>query len=229
MIRFQNIAKYYGLRTLFEKLNIEISSGEMVALIGDSGVGKSTLIHMLLGAEIPNKGVVEIDGFDVSALGRRERQMLRRSIGFIFQDFKLLPQKTVFENVAFAMEVCGNSNDEIETRVPLVLRIVGLSHCEHRFPHQLSGGENQRVAIARALVHKPRLLVADEPTGNLDPPNALEIGKILERINQEDETTVIIATHDRDLVNYLKPRVIALKNGIVVSDKKRGQFALPAH
>ncbi len=224
MIHFLNISRKFGAKPLFHNLNFTIKNGEIVALIGASGVGKSTLIHMLLGAEKPDSGKVKIDGFDISHLDKSGLQLMRRSMGMIFQDFKLLPQKTVFENVAFAMEVCGNSDASIEERVPQVLKKVGLSDCEHKFPDQLSGGEKQRVAIARALVHEPKLLVADEPTGNLDPGNGKEIGSILKKLNTEDGITVIIATHDPDLVNQIRPRVIRFENGTIISDEEKGRF-----
>jgi cell division transport system ATP-binding protein len=223
MIRFRNITKIYGVKTLFQDLSFNIQSKELVALTGKSGVGKSTLVHMLIGAEKPDSGSIEIDGFDIAHLRKSELQLMRRSMGVIFQDFKLLPQKNVFENVAFAMEVCGNSDAEIEMRVPQVLKKVALSDAEHKFPQQLSGGEKQRVAIARALVHKPKLLVGDEPTGNLDPPNTKEIGDILKTLNEEG-ITIIIATHDKELVNHLHPRVLYFENGTITHDEKHGKF-----
>ncbi len=224
MLRFRNISKNFGKKPLFKNLSFDIKSGELVALIGSSGVGKSTLLHMLLGEEKPDTGSVEIDGYDILQLRRPELQLMRRSMGVIFQDYKLLQQKTIFENVAFAMEVCGNSDAEIEQRVPELLKKVHLSDCEHKFPNQLSGGEKQRVAIARALVHEPRLLVADEPTGNLDPENGKEIGKILHQLNTEDNITIIIATHDPDLVNRIRPRVLYFENGEILSDDENGRF-----
>ena len=224
MIRFKNIAKDYGHRRVLEHVDFSVRKGELVALVGTSGVGKSTLIHMLLGAERPSFGSVEIDGYVISELNATQQQLLRRSMGVIFQDFKLLKNRTVFENVAFAMEVCGESEEEIEDRVPEVLDKMYLLPLENKFPHQLSGGEKQRVAIARALVHRPKLLVADEPTGNLDPDNTYEIGEILKDLNQKDGITIIVGTHDRELVEILKPRVIVIRDGVVVSDEKNGSF-----
>lgn len=224
MIQFKNIHKEYSARTLFQDLSFDVKGGELVAIVGLSGVGKSTLIHMLFGAETPDTGSVEIDGFDISELRPSELQLLRRSIGVIFQDFKLLSKKTVFENIAFAMEACGYSDEEIETRVPEMLHKVNMQRSEHKFPHQLSGGERQRVSIARALAHKPSLLVADEPTGNLDPKNAHDVGQVLKKLNEEDGMTIIIATHDKDLVDSLTPRVIRLENGKVKSDEVNGKF-----
>lgn len=224
MILFEHIEKSFGLRQLFENITLRIDGGEMVAIIGSSGVGKSTLVHMLLGTQKPDKGRVEIDGFSLADLSAHEKQFLRRSMGMIFQDFKLLRQKTVFENVAFAMEMCGESDDEIEHRVPEILRKVHLQGFEHKFPQQLSGGEKQRVAIARALIHRPSLLIADEPTGNLDPLNALEIGEILKELNEKEKMTILITTHDRELVDFLRPRVVLLEAGQIISDEKHGTF-----
>lgn len=218
MIRFQGIQKHFGHRRVLDRIDFTVERGELVAIVGHTGTGKSTLIHMLIGAERPSAGTVEIDGFQISELKTAQKQLLRRSIGMIFQDFKLLRNRTVFENVAFAMEVCGETNEEIEARVPEVLRKVNLIEMENRFPNQLSGGEKQRVAIARALVHNPRLLVADEPTGNLDPETTHEIAAILKKLNQDDGITILLGTHDKELVNTLKPRVLVLKNGVISSD-----------
>jgi len=224
MIHFRNIEKHYGHVRVLEHVDITVRKGELVAIIGPSGAGKSTLIHMLIGAENPSSGSVEIDGFNISTLNSTQRQLLRRSMGVIFQDFKLLKNKTVFENVAFAMEVCGEPSAEIEKRVPEVLQKMNLLKLENKFPQQLSGGEKQRVAIARALVHRPKLLAADEPTGNLDPDNTYEIAQILKELNEKDGITIIIGTHDRELVDVLEPRVIQLQHGVVVSDKKKSRF-----
>ncbi|QQS59266.1 ATP-binding cassette domain-containing protein [Candidatus Peregrinibacteria bacterium] len=224
MIRFRNISKEYGLKLLFDRINIEIQGGEFVALTGVSGVGKSTLLHFLIGAEKPDSGSVEVDGFHVGLLSTSELQLLRRSMGVIFQDFKLLPRKNVFENVAFAMEVCGNSDAEIEERVPTVLNRVGLSDAQHKFPEQLSGGEQQRVAIARALVHRPSLLLADEPTGNLDPAGARDIGDMLHSLNKEDGITILLSTHNKNIVNTIRPRVLHLKDAKIMSDISHGKY-----
>jgi len=224
VISFQNIKKYFGHRTLFENLSFEINGGELVALTGPSGVGKSTLISLLIGAEKPDGGKILIDGIELSRLSPNEIQMLRRSIGIIFQDFKLLRRKTVFENIAFAMEANDATDDEIENRVPELLKKVNLSGFENKFPETLSGGESQRVAIARALAHRPKLILADEPTGNLDPKNAHEIGEILKNLNETDGLTILLATHDKDLVDFLRPRVLLFQNGEIIRDEKNSEF-----
>ena len=224
MIRFQDISKTFGTKKVFDGLTLSIESGELVALVGSSGVGKTTLVHMLMGAEMPDSGTITIDGYNIAELNKHDLQLMRRHMGVIFQDFKLLPQKTVFENVAFALEVCGASDEKREREVPKVLKKVGLLDSENKFPSELSGGERQRVAIARALVHSPSLLIADEPTGNLDPENTMEIAKILQNINKSEEITVIIATHDKHFVDFLRPRVIHLGEGGIVSDKQQGKM-----
>ncbi len=224
VIQLEKIQKHFGHRTLFDNFSLTIESGELVALTGPSGVGKSTLIHLLLGSERLDGGKITIDNFDISGMKKSEIQILRRSIGVIFQDFKLLRQKTVFENIAFALEVCDATDHEIEIRVPEVLEKVNLRGFEHKFPETLSGGERQRVAIARALAHRPRLILADEPTGNLDPRNAQEIGEVLKNLNEKDGLTLLLATHDRDLVNFLRPRVLLIQNGEITRDEKQGKF-----
>jgi cell division transport system ATP-binding protein len=219
VIHFQSITKKYGSQILFRDLSFTVQSGEIVAITGASGAGKSTILHMMLGAEVPDAGNIEIDGFDISHLQKSKCQLLRRSIGVIFQDFKLLPAKNVFENISYAMEVCDQSEESIQKRVPEVLRRVNLVGIDNKFPDQLSGGEKQRVAIARALVHKPKLLIADEPTGNLDLKNGIGVADILKKINSEDGITVIVATHHRDLVKHLRPRVIRLSHGDVLRER----------
>lgn len=225
MIVFENVSKKYGRTTVLDTVNLTIESGEFVSVIGPSGAGKSTLVYALIGAEKIQHGKISVDTYIVNTMKDRALQYYRRKIGVVFQDYKLLSQKNVYENVAFAMEVCGFERSEIKKRVPEVLHIVGLSKQQKQFPHQLSGGEKQRVAIARALVHHPSLIVADEPTGNLDPKTALEIISLLLKIN-EDGTTVILTTHNKDLVNFLKRRVVTLDDGRVVSDKKVGGYSL---
>jgi cell division transport system ATP-binding protein len=223
MIQFKNIHKSFGLTEVIHDLNLTIKSGELIALIGPSGVGKSTLLHLLIGALKPDNGNITIDNIDVTSLSGDNLQLLRRSMGMVFQDCKLLPQKTVFENVAFALEVCGSEPSDIETKVPTALQRIGISSIAHKFPHELSGGEQQKVAIARALVHEPSLVIADELTGNLDPHSAAEIAEILQQLHH-DGLTILIATHDKDLVNTLKPRVILLKNGDITKDVQQSGF-----
>lgn len=225
MIVFENVSKKYGRTTVLDKVHLTIEPGQFVSIIGPSGAGKSTLMYALIGAESINGGTISVEGYKVNGMNQKALQYFRRRIGVIFQDYKLLQQKSVYENVAFALEVCGYELSEIKKRVPEVLQIVGLEKQAKQFPHQLSGGERQRVAIARALVHNPSLIVADEPTGNLDPKTAKEIIKLLLKIN-EDGTTVILTTHNKDLVNFIKRRVVVLENGKVVDDKKVGNYTL---
>jgi len=182
-------------------------------------------MKMLIAEEHPTSGKVMVGGGDISNISARDKPVLRRQIGVVFQDFKLLPKKTIFENVSFALEVCGATQDRIQTIVPQVLKIVGLEHKRDRFPRQLSGGEQQRVAIGRALVHQPKILVADEPTGNLDTLNSRDILELLKKIN-EFGTTVVLVTHDREIVNRLKRRVITLEGGKIVSDVEEGRYRL---
>jgi len=223
MIEFKEVTKKYGKTAVLDKLNLEIEQGEFVSVIGPSGAGKSTLIYVLIGAERIQHGNIVVDGYTVNKMKDKALQYYRRRVGVVFQDYKLLQQKNVYENVAFALEVCGFEKAEIKKRVPEVLAVVGLSKQQKQFPHQLSGGERQRCAIARALVHGPGLVVADEPTGNLDPKTAREIVDLLVKINEEG-TTVILTTHNKDLVNKLKRRVVTLEDGKVISDKKVGEY-----
>jgi cell division transport system ATP-binding protein len=219
MIVFENVTKKYGKMAVLDKVNLTIDNGEFVSLIGPSGAGKSTFVYTLIGAEKIDSGSIMVDGYTVNSMKDRAIQFYRRRIGVVFQDYKLLPQKNVYENVAFALEVCGFERDDIKKRVPEVLDIVGLKGKTKQFPHQLSGGERQRVAIARALVHNPGLIVADEPTGNLDPKTAQEIIELLLKINAEG-TTILLTTHNKDLVNFIKRRVVTLEDGKVASDRK---------
>lgn len=227
MIVFKNINKIYlpaGHQAL-KNINLRIDQGEFVSIVGQSGAGKTTLVKILTAEQKPTDGTVFIGDWDITNIRRGEIPFLRRQIGIIFQDFKLLLRKTVFENVAFGLEVCASPYQKIETIVPQVLRIVGLEGKEDRFPKELSGGEQQRVAIARALVHKPKILIADEPTGNLDHINAQDIIEILQKIN-EFGITVLLLTHNKDVVNYLKKRVITLSNGLVVSDRLKAKYLI---
>ncbi len=224
MIVFKNIFKSYlpGEYAL-QGVNFHIKAGEFVSLIGESGAGKTTLAKLLIAEEQPSKGTITVGGWDISNIKSKEIPALRRQIGVVFQDFKLLPQKTVFENVAFALEVCGYSGAEINEIVPHVLKLVGLENKLDRYPRQLSGGEQQRVVVARALVHRPKILVADEPTGNLDALNSQDVLELLLKIN-EMGTTVILVTHNRQMVNMLKRRVIHLEEGMVTADKEVGRY-----
>lgn len=215
MIEFKNATKQYGQRLVLDNLNLSIKGGDWLWLMGASGAGKTTLIHALIGAVKLTHGSVLVDNYDLNKFNHLALQEYRRKLGIVFQDYKLLPKKTAYENVAFAMEVCGYSDRQIAKRVPEVLMKVGLSEARHHFPHMLSGGERQRVAIARALIHEPRLIIADEPTGNLDPKTAKEIILLLQKLNVEG-ATVIIATHNHSLLNLVKDRVIRIENGLMV-------------
>ncbi len=226
MISLTGISKKYTKDSVgVDNINIHIEPGEFVSVVGQSGTGKTTLVKLIIAEERPSKGKIEIGGWDISRISYRDIPMLRRQIGVIFQDFKLLPKKTVAENVAFALQVAGGSHTRVREVVPRVLDIVGLSHKEDRYPHQLSGGEQQRVVIARSLVHRPKILVADEPTGNLDSINTQEIMEILKKIN-EFGTTIVLVTHNREIVNQLRRRVITLHDGKVISDEKHGKYHL---
>ncbi len=219
MLAFKNISKDYGMQKTLKDINLTIYPQEFVLLIGPSGAGKSTLMHLLLGAQKPTTGSIQIDGTQIENLDTETMQEYRRMIGMVFQDYKLLAQKTVFENVAFAMQVCGEEDDDIVRRVNEVLEKVNLLHKSKNYPDELSGGEKQRTALARALVHKPKLLIADEPTGNLDPDSAMQMIELLKTINAEG-VTVILATHNQEIVEYLKTRVIKIEDGMIVSDQK---------
>ncbi|MDP3697875.1 MAG: cell division ATP-binding protein FtsE [Candidatus Taylorbacteria bacterium] len=227
MIEFKNIYTTYDNK--FEAINgidLHVKNGEFVSLIGPNGAGKSTLLRLLTREITPNQGEVLVDGINIANIPDRDLPILRRKIGTIFQDFKLLVNKTAFENVAFALEVCGASNDEIAGDVPRVLHIVGLADKTDNFPNQLSGGERQRVAIARALIHRPTILLADEPTGNLDLVNSYDVVKLLLKIN-ELGTTVILATHNREVVNSIGRRVISMENGKIVRDQiEEGKYII---
>jgi len=226
MITFHNVSKVYNKHSVaLEDIDLEIKPGEFVSIVGRSGAGKSTLIKMLIGEEKPTKGRVVFGAYEVNKLRAKDLPKLRRQIGIVFQDFKLLPRKNAYENVAFALEVEGRSQHEIEDLVPQVLDMVGLGDKHHNFPHELSGGEKQRVAIARAMIHRPAVLIADEPTGNLDEANSEEIVRLISKIN-ELGTTVILATHNKHVVNLLHKRVIALANGKVVSDEEKAKYVL---
>ena len=225
MIRFDEVTKVYAgtQRPALNQVNLEVTKGEFVFLVGASGSGKSTFLRLVLKEEKATKGVVRVSGKDVAKLSSWKVPHLRRTIGVVFQDFRLLPNKTVFENVAFALQVIGKPRHAISHTVPEVLELVGLEGKETRFPHELSGGEQQRVAIARAFVNRPAILLADEPTGNLDPTTSGGIMRLLERINKTG-TTIVMATHDAELVDSMRKRVIELQDGKKIRDQDRGVY-----
>ncbi len=226
MIEFHNVTKSYpdGTHAL-KNVSFSIKPGEFVSIVGQSGAGKTTVARLIIAEEAASKGTVVIGGWDITNIKHRQVPILRRQIGVVFQDFKLLNRKTVYENVAFALEVCGTNEAKIQKIVPQVLKIVGLHDKTGKFPDQLSGGEQQRVVIARALVHRPKILLADEPTGNLDTITANEIIDLLLKINQLG-TTVVMVTHNPDIVNRLQKRVITVEHGKLISDKHVGSYHL---
>ena len=226
MIKLEGVSKLYSAdSTVLRDINLHIEPGEFVSIVGQSGAGKTTLVKLLIAEERPTKGKIEIGGWNITDIGSSTIPYLRRQIGVIFQDFKLLPKKTVFENVSFALEVAGEKSARINQVVPQVLNIVGLSNKNLRYPSQLSGGEQQRVVIARSLVHRPKVIIADEPTGNLDSINTAEIIEILKKIN-EFGTTILLVTHNREVVNHLRRRVITLANGQIINDDSQGKYTL---
>ena len=224
MIRFEQVSKIYkGGVSALRDVSLDVQKGEFVFLVGPSGSGKSTFLRLLLREEGVTSGRIVVAGRDISRLATWKVPQLRRNIGTVFQDFKLLPNKTSYENVAYALEVIGKSRHVIATQVPEVLRLVGLEDKTDSYPDELSGGEQQRVSIARAFVNRPPLLLADEPTGNLDPATSLGIMSLLNRINKTG-TTVLVATHDREMVDSMRKRVIALENGKIIRDQSRGVY-----
>lgn len=228
MIVFRNVKKIYsgGINTVaLDDINFEVKKGEFVSIVGHSGAGKSTLLKIIAAEEKPTSGEVLFEDQDITKLRPKELPLHRRRIGNVFQDFKLLPNKTIFENVAFALEVSGYPAKEIEKSVPQILEIVGLAHKAESYPREISGGEQQRVAIARALVHRPPLIIADEPTGNLDPISSWGIIQLLLKINKLG-TTVILATHNKDIVNRVKKRVITLDQGRLSRDHSKGRYSI---
>ena len=224
MIKFNNISKMYenNVKAL-SNVNIEINTGEFVFLVGPSGAGKSTFIKMLLKEVEPTTGNIEVGNVKLDKLTRKQIPYYRRKVGMVFQDFRLIPNLNVYENVAFAMKVVEATPKEIRRRVPTVLSLVGLSHKYKMFPNELSGGEQQRVSLARAIVNNPTVLIADEPTGNLDPETAKEIMELLEDINKAG-TTILMATHAKEIVDSMQKRVIAIENGEIIRDEKRGMY-----
>ncbi len=225
LIRIKDVSKQYrnGVTAIYD-LNLRIKKGDFVFIIGGTGSGKSTLIKMLYREEKPTKGEIIVGGLNVAKLRNGRVYKLRRKLGIVFQDYRLLPKSTAYENVAFALEVIGAKKEEINQKVLRALELVGLKGKVRNYPDQLSGGEQQRVAIARAIVNEPKLLLCDEPTGNLDPEMSMEIMKVLEEINQTLGTTIVMATHDKDIVNKMNRRVVILKEGRLVKDVEKGGY-----
>ena len=225
LIRIKNVEKKYknGVTAIYD-LNLSKEKGAFAFLIGGSGSGKSTLIKMLYREEKPTKGQIIVGGLDVAKLKNRKVYKLRRKLGIVFQDYRLLPKLTVYENVAFTLEVIGEKGSEIRPKVLKALEEVGLKNKVHNYPDKLSGGEQQRVAIARAIVNDPKLLICDEPTGNLDPEMSMEIMKVLEEINEKRGSTILMATHDKEIVNQMQKQVITLKEGRLISYQKKGKY-----
>ena len=226
MIEFSNVTKVYKNGTeALKDVNLKIDKGEFVFVVGPSGAGKSTFIKLLLREETPTKGHIEVNGFDLKKIKRRHIPKFRRSLGVVFQDFRLIPNMTVYDNVAFALRVTNVANRSIRQRVPYILNLVGLAHKARSYPEQLSGGEQQRVALARALVNNPDLLIADEPTGNVDPEMSMEIVELLSEINKCG-TTVVMVTHEHDLVHKFDRRVITINHGNIVSDANSADWGV---
>ena len=226
MIKLKGVSKKYTKDSIgLDEINLHIKPGEFVSIVGQSGTGKTTLVKLLIAEEKATTGTIEVGDWNVTNIPQHHVPYLRRQIGVIFQDFKLLAKKTVAENVAFALQVAGEPHHRIQEVVPKVLDIVGLGDKMDRYPHQLSGGEQQRVVIARSLAHRPKILVGDEPTGNLDSINTQEIIDILKKIN-EFGTTIVLVTHNRDMVNQLRKRVITLHDGKVIADEEEGRYRL---
>ncbi len=224
MILLEGVSKQYTTGTVaVSNVNLHVERGDFIFLVGPSGAGKSSVIKMILKEQNCTKGRIIVDDMDITHLHKRRIPMLRRKIGVVFQDYRLLEKKTVFENVAFAMEIVGASNRQIRTNVPMILSVVGLADKQKCYPNQLSGGEQQRVSIARAMINNPPILVADEPTGNLDPETSWDIMMILRQINRRG-TTVIMATHDKEIVDIMQQRVIAMENGRIIRDERGGHY-----
>ncbi len=231
MIFFNNVSKIYPPhitrreRVVLDDVSFKVDKGEFICIVGRSGAGKTTLLRLLLGEEKPTEGSIFFNSKDINKMSSRDRCYFRRKVGTVFQDYKLLPSKTVYENIAYALEVTGAGDKEIEKNVPEVLDTVGIIEQALNFPHQLSGGEKQRTAIARALIHDPEIILADEPTGDLDPYNTKSVLDLFLKLNKEG-TTVILATHDKEVVNSLGKRVITIKDGKIINDSVKGRFIL---
>lgn len=225
MIEIHNLTKSYLGNKALDHFNLNISQGEFVSLVGPSGAGKSTLIRLIIKEEQPDYGQIIIADRDITKLKDRDLPYYRRKIGVVFQDYKLLVHKTVYENIAFALEVCEASSADIQRKVPKILELVNLGNKAKNYPEELSGGEKQRTGIARALIHSPKILLADEPTGNLDPNNAWEITELLLRINHAG-TLVVFATHNKSIVDRLRKRVVSIKKGRIVSDQRIGKYII---
>lgn len=224
VVEFKSVTKKYSNGTLaLSNINLCINKGEFAFLVGASGSGKSTMLKLIMKEEEPTEGEIHVNGYEVSSLKRKEVPYLRRGLGIVFQDFRLLPNKTVYENVEFAMQITESLPKEIRRQVPMSLALVGLSKKANAYPGQLSGGEQQRVALARALVNNPALLIADEPTGNLDPETSWEIMKLLSEVNYRG-TTVIVATHEKGIVDTMKKRVVAIDKGEIIRDQEKGLY-----
>ena len=226
MVRFENVSMVYpgGEQRAIDDMSFTIEDGEFVFLVGPSGSGKTSIIKLITGEVEADEGELWVNGFDLRRMRRGKIPAMRRTVGVIFQDFRLIEDKTIYDNVAFAMHVVGAKNKDIRRRVPYVLDLVGLSGCEKRYPREVSGGEQQRVAVARAIVNSPQLLIADEPTGNLDPARSLELMLLMDRIN-EMGTTVLVVTHEKELVNSFSKRVVAIEEGRVISDGMDGYYS----
>lgn len=227
MIYFENVSKEYGGHEakILDNISLTINQGELVSIVGHSGAGKTTLVKLLLAEESPSEGKVSFHSDNISTLKEKEKTLYRRKVGVVFQDFRLLANKTAYENIAFAMQAAGKTDEEIMEDVPHVLELVDLREKHHHFPHQLSGGEQQRVAIARAIVNRPEVIIADEPTGNLDPLNTYDIVQILKKINDLG-TTVILTTHNKGIVDSLDRRVVTMEKGKIIRDQKSGKFSM---
>lgn len=226
MIKFENVSKVYpGNFVALENINFVIENGEFVSIVGQSGAGKSTILKLISAEEQPTEGKVYFNERSLDVIKRKHLPYFRRNIGTVFQDFKLLPKKTVFENVAYALEAVGETDTEMAEKVPEILDIVGMSNKMEKYPHQLSGGEKQKVSLARALVHKPQVILADEPSGNLDPVSTWEIMQLLLKINSLG-TTIILATHNKEIVDKIAKRVISMELGKIVRDEVKGKYVI---